>query len=76
MRGWRRGPSRRGLVRWPAGICREAEVIAADQRVDALARWLKEHGASGTLEQLRARVFTALLAGRGPETLLPEPAAP
>ncbi|MGD0376912.1 MAG: hypothetical protein ABSB01_20310 [Streptosporangiaceae bacterium] len=53
-----------------------AEVIAADQRVDALARWLKEHGAAGTLERLRAGVFTALLAGRGPETLLPESAAP
>ena len=41
-----------------------AEMIAADQRVDAGARWLKAQGVSGTLDQLRAKVFTALLAGR------------
>ncbi len=50
-----------------------AEVIAADKRIDALARWLKEHGVEGTLAQLRAKVFTAVLSGRGPETLLPGP---
>ena len=53
-----------------------AEMIAADQCVDARARWLKSRGAAGTLEQLRARVFTAVLAGRAIETLLPGPAAP
>jgi hypothetical protein len=51
-----------------------AEMIAADQRIDALARWLKDHGAAGTLGQLRARVFTALLAGRAVADLLPAPA--
>ncbi len=51
-----------------------AEMIAADKRVDALARWLKAHGAPGTLDQLRAQVFTALLAGRPVADLLPAPA--
>ena len=53
-----------------------AEMIAADQRVDALARWLKAHRAPGTLDQLRAKVFTALLAGRPVADLLPAPARP
>lgn len=52
------------------------EVIAADQRIDALARWLKNNGAEGHLPQLRARVFLALLTGQRPETLLPSPAGP
>ncbi len=52
-----------------------AEMIAADKRVDALARWLKAHGAPGTLDQLRAKVFTALLADRPVADLLPTPAA-
>ena len=50
-----------------------ADVIAADQRIDALARWLHDQGAEGTLAQLRSRVFTALLNGHTPETLLPRP---
>jgi hypothetical protein len=53
-----------------------AEMIAADQRIDASARWLKARGAVATLEQLRAQVFTAVLAGRAIETLLPAPAGP
>ncbi len=48
-----------------------AHVIAADQHIDALARWLKRHGAAGTLRQLRAQVYLALLTGQRPETLLP-----
>ena len=51
-----------------------AELIAADERISAIARSLKEAGATGTMDQLRAAVFTALLAGRDPESLLPEPA--
>ncbi len=51
-----------------------AEVIAAGQRIGALARWLHDQGAEGTLAQLRSRVFTALLNGHSPETLLPRPA--
>ncbi len=48
-----------------------AEMIAADQNVDADARWLQAQGAPGTLEQLRAKVFTARLSGRDLHTLLP-----
>ena len=51
-----------------------AEMIAADERISAIARALKEAGATGTMDQLRAAVFAALLAGRDPESLLPEPA--
>ncbi len=48
-----------------------ADVITADKRIDSLARWLKRHGALGTLAQLRARVYTALLHGQPLEALLP-----
>jgi hypothetical protein len=48
-----------------------ADVITADKRINSLARWLKRHGAHGTLQQLRARVYTALLNGRPVETILP-----
>jgi hypothetical protein len=41
-----------------------ADVLAADRRIAALARHLKNSGAEGSLDQLRARVFTALLTGR------------
>jgi hypothetical protein len=46
-------------------------VLAADKRIDALARALKKAGAPGTLEQLRAKVFIALLTGRPIYALLP-----
>jgi len=48
------------------------DAIAADKRVSAIARALHEAGASGTLDQLRAAVFVALLAGRDPASLIPE----
>jgi hypothetical protein len=48
-----------------------ADAIAADQRLTAIARALKDAGAPGTLDQLRAAVFAALLAGRDPQALLP-----
>ncbi len=48
-----------------------AEVLAADKRVDALARRLRADGAPGPLDLLRARVYTALLLGRPIESLLP-----
>jgi hypothetical protein len=48
-----------------------AGVIAADQHLDAAARWLHNHGAPGTIDQLRARVFLARLAGQPLDTLLP-----
>ncbi|HVB46439.1 MAG TPA: hypothetical protein VNF47_27530 [Streptosporangiaceae bacterium] len=50
-----------------------AEVVAADKRIAAIARALKQAGASGSMDQLRAAVFSALLTGRDPQDLLPEP---
>jgi hypothetical protein len=49
----------------------EADVITADRRLTALARWLADRGAPGSLQQLRAQVFTALLTGRPVQSLLP-----
>jgi Domain of unknown function (DUF222) len=48
-----------------------AGVLAADQHISALARSLKRAGASGTLDQLRAEVYLALLGGHAITTLLP-----
>lgn len=50
------------------------EVIAADRRIVAIAAALKEAGAAGGMDQLRAAVFTALLTGRDLESLLPQAA--
>jgi hypothetical protein len=47
-----------------------AEVLAADRRLTALARWLQRRGAGGTISGLRAIVYTALLNGRPMENLL------
>ena len=52
-----------------------AEVLAADARLTALARWLQRRGAPGTVCELRAAVYTALLNGRPISTLLPGPDA-
>ncbi len=49
----------------------ESDVIVADRRLTALARWLSDRGAPGTIQQLRARVFTALLTDRPVQSLLP-----
>ncbi len=46
-----------------------AEMIAADKRIDAIARKLRCAGVPGSLEQLRAAVFVALLTGRDPATI-------
>jgi hypothetical protein len=48
-----------------------AQVIAALARITALARWLHDNGAAGTIGQLRAAAYTALLAGDPVESLLP-----
>jgi hypothetical protein len=54
----------------------EADALAADRRLTALARWLSDRGAAGSLGQLRAAVFVALLHGRPVQSLLPDgPAA-
>ncbi len=47
-----------------------AEMLAADRHISALARALKAAGVPGTMHQLRARVFLALLSGRDPATIL------
>jgi uncharacterized protein DUF222 len=48
-----------------------ADVLAADQSIDAAARDLKAAGAEGTLEYLRSRVFLARLSERSLSALLP-----
>ena len=48
-----------------------AGVLAADAHLTGWAHRLKAAGLPGTLDQLRARVYLALLNGRPPETLLP-----
>ena len=53
-----------------------ADVLAADRRIDGLARGLKQAGAGGSLDCLRARVFTALLLGIPLATLHPQPVPP
>ena len=55
---------------------RPADVIAADQRIDALARQLKAAGIEGSLGQLRARAYVALLLGRSMPGLLPAGSGP
>ncbi len=65
---WQEGSGNSGLAgrELPA-----AEVIAADKRVTAIARALRKAGAHGTMDQLRAAVFTALLTGQDPMALIP-----
>ncbi len=49
----------------------EADALSADRRLTALARWLAARGTQGTVSQLRAKVFTALLCGHPVQSLLP-----
>jgi hypothetical protein len=51
-----------------------AGVLAADHNLTALARSLKQAGAEGTMDQLRAQVYLALLTGQSLATLCPDPA--
>ena len=51
-----------------------ADMVAADARITAIAEALQSAGAAGTLDEVRAAVFCALLAGRDPESLVPNPA--
>jgi hypothetical protein len=48
-----------------------ASVLAADQNLSALARQLKGAGAPGTLDQLRAQVYLAVLTGTPMSSLIP-----
>ena len=59
------------LWREPAGTCTLAGrdlppgfALAADKHLTAAAQWLKEHGADGSLGQLRAKAFMILLNGQ------------
>ncbi len=52
-----------------------ARTIAADQQVDADARWLQASSAPGTLDQLRVEMFLARLSGQPLHCLLPQPPA-
>jgi hypothetical protein len=72
VESWQEGSGNGGLAgrELPAG-----EAIAADRRIAAIARALKEAGAAGTMDQLRAAVFTALLTGQDPAAMIP-PAGP
>jgi len=65
---WREGSGNAALAgrELPA-----ADAIAADRRIAAIAEALKEAGAPGTMDQLRAAVYIALLTGRDPDTLHP-----
>jgi hypothetical protein len=55
---------------------RPADVIAAEKRIDALARQLKAAGIEGSLDQLRARAYVALLLGQPMPGLLPPASGP
>jgi hypothetical protein len=50
-----------------------ADVLAADKTLTADARWLKAHGVDGTMDQLRARAFTARLTSQPLDSLIPAP---
>src|SRR6266496_3783722 len=64
-------PEHRGTAALAGRDLPPAEVLAADKHVDALARELKKAAVPGTLEQLRAKVFLALLTSQPLYTLLP-----
>jgi len=46
------------------------EVIAADKRLTAAARWLKARGADGTMDWLRSRAYLAFINGYSLDNLL------
>jgi hypothetical protein len=52
-----------------------SDVIHANARLTACAGWLRENGATETMDQLRAAVYIALLTGRPVASLLPPSAA-
>jgi hypothetical protein len=47
-----------------------AEVIAADKRLTAAARWLKARGANGNMDWLRSRAYIAFMNGYSLDGLL------
>src|SRR5262249_12558415 len=69
VEAWQESSGNMGLTgpELPAG-----DAIAADKRVTAIGRRLDDGGAPGTIDQLRAAVFVALLAGRDPASVIPQ----
>ena len=67
-------PERSGTAALAGRDLPPAEVLAADNRINALACGLKADGAAGTMDQIRARVYVALLLGQPVQTLRPAPA--
>ncbi len=51
-----------------------ADAVHASARLTACARWLREHGAEGSADELRAAALIALLTGQPLDSLLPAPA--
>ena len=49
---------------------RPADAIAADAQLTSDARWLRGHGAAGTLAELRAAAYLTRLSGRDLATML------
>jgi Domain of unknown function (DUF222) len=47
-----------------------ARTLLADRHISALAKALQAAGVAGTLDEVRAEVFLALLTGQSPESLL------
>jgi len=51
------------------------DVAHASARLTEYARWLHDNGAEGTIDQLRADAYAALLTGRPLDSLLPQATA-
>src|SRR5215469_16437009 len=71
VEAWQENSGNMGLVGRELAA---SDALAADKRLTAIAQALRDAGTEGTLDQLRAAVFVALLAGRDPDELLPVPA--
>jgi hypothetical protein len=48
-----------------------ADALCADARLSEYARWLHDHGADGSMDELRAAAMIALLSGRSLDALIP-----
>jgi hypothetical protein len=48
-----------------------ADVVDASARLTACAKWLHDHGAAGSIDELRAAAYIALLTGQPLDSLLP-----
>jgi hypothetical protein len=48
-----------------------ADVVSASARLTECAKWLHDHGAAGSIDELRAAAYVALLIGQPLDSLLP-----